>query len=82
MGYGGTMGGERSPWWPPVWLALRLGSPLVLLGGGYLRYRRATERREARDPAMEELHMAYARGELSDEEFRTRRENLDRERYH
>ena len=50
---------------------------LVLLGIGYLIYRAFTrESLSSNDPALEELRLAYARGELSQEEFEQRRENL------
>lgn len=81
MGYGGMMGGYGGGWgwWPLVGLLLRVASLVVLVGGGYLVFRRVSARRAARDPAMEELRMAYARGDLSDEEFEDRRERLDGE---
>lgn len=56
-----------------VWLAL-------LFGGGYLIYRGVTRRSGvAEDPAIEELRLAYARGDLSDEEFEERRATLREE---
>lgn len=78
---GGMMSGYgmygTSSWWgiimPLVWL-------FVLVGGGYLFYRWLTEdARIGEDPALEELRLAYARGEISDEEFETRREKLETE---
>lgn len=77
MGYGGMMDGYRtmSGWWPLVGMLIQLGFLLLLLGGGYLVFRRV---RESRNPAMEELRMAYARGDLTDEEFETRRNKLER----
>jgi putative membrane protein len=53
----------------------------VVLGVGYLLYRAlvGSSSRES-DRALEELRVAYARGELSDEEFEQRRERLRRER--
>jgi|AntRauTorcE11898_2_1112593.scaffolds.fasta_scaffold102593_1 putative membrane protein len=50
---------------------------LVILGGGYFLVRRVTDHAASRDTAMEELRTTYARGDLSDEEFETRREKLD-----
>ncbi len=56
-----------------VWLA-------VLVGIGYLFYRWLTgTAKVGEDPALEELRLAYARGELSEEEFETRREKLVRD---
>lgn len=72
----GQFGGGFSPWWGVgmmlVWL-------VVPLGIGYLVYRAVTHGHIAnRDGALEELRHAYARGELSDEEFERRRERLER----
>jgi putative membrane protein len=78
MGYGGMMGwnGTTSGWWPLVGMFVPLVFLLVLLGGGYLILQRATANHS--DPAMEELRKAYARGDLTDEEFQTRRDRLER----
>ena len=49
----------------------------VILAVGYLLYRalvRSTDHRD--DPALRELRLAYARGDLTDEEFETRRTRL------
>lgn len=65
-----------------TWMwALLWGLPvLVLLGGGYLLYRAVSRSgRTATDPALEELRLAYARGDLSEEEFEERRRRLRRE---
>jgi len=76
-GGGWMMDGTVSPVWgigmPLVWL-------VFLVAIGYVVYRgfvggTAT----SEDPAMEELRLAYARGDLSDEEFEDRRETLQRE---
>ncbi|MCX2819823.1 SHOCT domain-containing protein [Haladaptatus sp. F3-133] len=48
---------------------------LLLAGGGYLLYSRS----DSTDKAIEELRVAYARGDISEEEFEKRRENLKRE---
>ena len=80
MGYGGMMGGAGTTrgWWPLLGMLVPLVFLLVLLGGGYLLLRRVTEQEASRDSAMEELRMAYARGDLSDEEYESRRETLER----
>lgn len=80
MGYGGMMGqyGGTGMWWPLVGLLVPLVFLLVILGGGYLVLQRATGSQTSRDPALEELRTAYARGDLSDEEFERRRERLER----
>lgn len=80
MGYGGMMGGYGTAggWWPLVGIAVRIGFLLLLLGGGYLVFRRVTESQSSGDPAMEELRLAYARGDLTEEEFQARRAELER----
>ncbi|MFB6153274.1 MAG: SHOCT domain-containing protein [Halodesulfurarchaeum sp.] len=49
---------------------------LLLLGWGVFRLLGGTQ---TRDPAIQELREAYARGELSDEEFEERLQRLERE---
>ena len=77
MGGWGGAGGARPGGWG-------LGATLLwfaaVLGVGYLVYRGAVRAYGGRDRALEELRLAYARGELSDEEFDRRRERLERER--
>ncbi|MFC6838399.1 SHOCT domain-containing protein [Halomarina ordinaria] len=75
-------------WWgyqgamPPQWsIGLPLLVLLVLLTVGYVIYRGITGGDQSgRDPALEELRSAYARGDLTDEEFETRRQRLRRDR--
>ncbi|WP_227380186.1 SHOCT domain-containing protein [Haladaptatus halobius] len=64
----------------PVWgIGMMLVFLVVLLGIGYLLYRAFTQGLfSGGDPALEELRLAYARGELSQEEFEQRREDLQR----
>lgn len=77
MWNGGMWGGSGGTW---MWLLMWLPSLLILLGGGYLLYRAITRfGGKETDAALEELRLAYARGELSDEEFEDRRERLQRE---
>lgn len=80
MGYGGMMGweGTTSGWWPLVGLLVQLVFLIAVLGGGYLLFRRMTASQSSRDPAIDELRTAYARGELTDEEYEARRERLER----
>lgn len=59
-----------------VGLLVPLAVLLVVLGAGYLLVRRVTDSAGSRDAALEELRHAYARGDLSDEEFETRRRKL------
>lgn len=70
--------GDAAPGWAVVLaVALRLLFLAVLVGGGYLLYRALTGQGDTTDPAIEELRTAYARGDLSEEEFERRRERLD-----
>lgn len=63
-----------------AWLIVWGGLLLVILVGGYLLMRTTSQDDAAEtDPALEELRMAYARGELSDEEFEKRMERLNRD---
>ncbi|WP_311173599.1 SHOCT domain-containing protein [Halobellus ordinarius] len=80
MGYGGMMGqyGGTGGWWPFIGMLIPLIFLLILVGGGYLVFRRTSETQASRNPAMEELRTAYARGDLTDEEFESRRERLER----
>ena len=74
---GGSVGG-LSPLWG---LGMMLVWLLVLVGVGYLFYRGLVGRpglEQAADPALEELRVAYARGDLTDEEFEERRSKLQR----
>ena len=74
---GGMWGTGIGTWlWPLMWLV-----PFVVVAGlGYLLYRavgRSADR--VSDPAIEELRAAYARGDLTDEQFEERRERLERD---
>lgn len=61
----------------PMWgVALALLFPVILVGVGYAFYRMLFGDASDTDPALEELRLTYARGELSKEEFERRRENL------
>ncbi len=51
---------------------------LLFLGIGYLLYRAALGTDRKSDAALEELRVAYARGDISSEEFEERRERLER----
>lgn len=48
----------------------------LLAIGGYLLYRALLRDDRSGDRALEELRLAYARGDLSEEEFERRRERL------
>lgn len=80
MGWGwhdGMMAGT-APWWGfgmgLVWL-------VVLIGLGYLVYRAVVAPAGGEgDAALRELRLAYARGDLTDEEFESRRAVLESDR--
>ena len=73
---GGAWNGTGAAW---MWLLMSIVPVATVLVVGYLLYRllrRPAARRS--DPALEELRVAYARGEISDEEFEERRKRLER----
>ncbi|GGL39483.1 hypothetical protein GCM10009037_24070 [Halarchaeum grantii] len=72
MGAYGGMTGGYSPLWGIGPLLVFL---VVLAVLAYVAYR-ALAGRQATDPALAELRLAYARGDLSDEEYASRRETL------
>lgn len=67
-------GGPVSPWlWLLLWLVVLVG----IIGIGYYLYGAvATDNPQGSDQAIEELRLAYARGDLSEEEFERRLERL------
>lgn len=78
MWNGGMWDGTGATW---MWLLMSIVPLLVILGIGYLLYTAVRQSDDQRtDPALEELRAAYARGDLTDEEFEERRERLRRER--
>jgi putative membrane protein len=88
LGMGPAMGGHwgHGMWGasdgPSAWmLALGAGVQLLfltlLLGLGYLGYRALTAQAGPNDSAIEELRIAYARGDIDDEEFDRRRKRLE-----
>jgi putative membrane protein len=77
--WGGGMAGGLSPLWG---IGMMLVWLVVLIGIGYLLYRGLVGRvgpSMSSDRALEELRTAYARGDLSDEEFEQRHAKLSRE---
>lgn len=76
---GGTWMGDGTGGWFG-WLFVVIVPLLVVLGLGYAVYSLTTSGTTGRrDSAMEELRLAYARGDLTDEEFENRRQRLERE---
>ena len=89
MGVGPMMGGT---WSHPMWdatgtsgwmLVIGYGMQLlflaVIVGAVYLGYRAVTSQDSSTDPAIQELRVAYARGDLSDEEYERRLDRLENE---
>lgn len=84
---GGMMGGMRGShmwsdggvpgWWLLASLLGRALTLLVVLVVGYLVYRALTESGAGTDAAMDELRLAYARGDIDDEEYERRRQTLE-----
>lgn len=81
----GLFGGGHAVGGPGGWQVLLPLIPLTIVGGlVYLLYTRTTDRnyagtdtREGQSArALDELRAAYARGDLSTEEYETRRETL------
>jgi len=89
MGFGPMMGGmwgggmwgdgTMSGWMFVVGIVMQLLFLAALVGGGYLVYRAITRNESDSDQALEELRLAYARGELTDEEYEQRREALEQD---
>ncbi|MFC6734506.1 MULTISPECIES: SHOCT domain-containing protein [unclassified Haladaptatus] len=77
--WGGGMAGGLSPLWG---IGMMLVWLVVLVGIGYLLYRGlvgGVGSAVTGDRALEELRVAYARGELTEEEFEERHARLSRE---
>jgi len=74
----GSYGGMGFFGGSPLWgVAMSLVWLVVLVGGGYLVYRWATGAGSmGTDPAMEALRLAYARGDITEEEYEARRSRL------
>ena len=76
-GHGWMWNGAVGGWW---WVLPWFVTLAILVGAGYLLYATLWGSDDKRDPALEELRTAYARGDLTDEEFEQRRERLERGR--
>ena len=89
MGFGPMMGGMwGSGMWGggtvPGWLfivgiVMQLLFLAAIVAGGYLVYRAVVGGESDSDQALEELKLAYARGDVTDEEYEQRRATLERE---
>jgi putative membrane protein len=79
--WGGGMWGDGTipGWMFVVGVVMQLLFLAALIGGGYLVYRAVTSGESNPDRALEELRLAYARGELTDEEYEQRRSALERD---
>lgn len=90
MGTGPMMGGMwgtgmwdgtgMSGWMFVIGIGMQLLVLAIIVGGVYLGYRALTTQDGSADPAVAELRAAYARGDLSDDEYERRRERLETER--
>lgn len=80
IGMMGGMWSDGATMMSPLWnIAMMLLFLVVLTGIGYLIYRAITRGLVSNvNPALEELRLSYARGELSQEEFEQRKEDLQR----
>lgn len=77
----GMWGVDRaSGWMFIVGMGMQLLVLAVIVGAIYLGYRAVTTPGESTDPAVAELRAAYARGDLTDEEYERRRDRLETDR--
>lgn len=77
---GGMWGAGQAPGWLLlVGGVMRLAVLAVIVGVGYLVYRALTGSESESDQALNELRLAYARGDLTDDEYEHRREALQRD---
>ena len=61
----------------PIWgIVMMVGGLAILLGLAYGLYRILGES-VTEEPALEELRMAYARGDISQEEYEQRKDDLE-----
>ena len=83
MGHDGMWGsgGSIPGWWPLAGLLMQLVFLAAVVGLGYLLYRTVVGARHGAggDRALEELRLAYARGDVDEEEYERRRDRLQRE---
>jgi putative membrane protein len=87
MGAGPMMGGmwgdhmwgagDASGWMLVIGAGMQLLFLAIIVGAIYFGYRAVSAQESSSDPALAELRIAYARGDLSDEEYKRRRERLE-----
>ena len=79
--WGGHMWGDGTVlgWMALVGLLMQLLFITAIVGVGYLIYRSMTDSDGSTDQALEELRLAYARGDLTDEEYEQRKNALERD---
>lgn len=78
--WGGGMwgtGGDVPGWLLLAGVVMQLLVLVVLVGGAVLLYRALAG--DGGDEALDELRLAYARGDLTEEEYEQRRNRLERE---
>lgn len=80
MWSGGMWGAGGASGWMLGGVVMQLLALAIVVGGIVLGYRAVTAQDDAADPALAELRAAYARGDLSDEEYERRRERLETDR--
>ncbi|WP_254532083.1 SHOCT domain-containing protein [Natrinema gelatinilyticum] len=78
-GYGMWGDGTAPGWMMLVAVLMQLLFVAVIVGAGYFLYR-ALAGGDDTDRALEELRRAYARGDLSHDEYEQRRNALERDR--
>lgn len=61
------------------WIVMWFVMLAILVGAGYVVYSALRSSGGGSDPALEELRRAYARGELTDEEYEKRRKRLEKD---
>lgn len=77
--WGGGMWGDgtMSGWMVGTGIVLQLLFIAVLVGGAFLTYKTIASTGSDGDQALEELRLAYARGELTEDEYEQRKDTLE-----
>ena len=79
--WGGHMWGDGTVpgWMVLVGLLMQMLFIAAIVGAGYLIYRAVATSNSGTAQALEELRLAYARGDLTDDEYEQRKEALERD---